>query len=168
VYGALARRPDLVRTWAADIAGLLHPDYVWHDMAQAWQTPDIGEQIVESMTSANADDRVNLYVGLGIPTDMAAELAAGLDAEMGRCILRLYRTGARPAGARLGDRLAATDLPPGLVIDAEHDPYVGSALSVEVAGRLGAQVIHLDRGHWWMVDDITPVADALASFWSSH
>ena len=52
---------------------------------------------------------------------LANGLAGGLDAEMGRCILRLYRTGAQPAVGDLGARLAAMDLPPGLVIDADHD-----------------------------------------------
>jgi pimeloyl-ACP methyl ester carboxylesterase len=50
VYGTLARRPELVRTWTGDIAGILHSDYVWHDMAQAWQTPEIGEQVVAGIT----------------------------------------------------------------------------------------------------------------------
>jgi pimeloyl-ACP methyl ester carboxylesterase len=96
-------------------------------------------------------------------------LAVGLDAEMGRCVLRLYRTGAQPAVGQLGDRLAAMELPPGLVIDAEHDAYINSEQSNEIAQRLGAEVLRLDgRSHWWMVADIDPVADALVAFWSSH
>ncbi len=76
VYGALSRRPDLVRTWTGDIAGVLHADYVWHDMAQAWQTPDVGEQVIAGMTASTAADKVALFVGLGLPDDIAAELAA--------------------------------------------------------------------------------------------
>jgi len=169
VYGALAKRPDLVRTWIGDIAGILHADYTWHDMAQAWQTPDIGEQVVAGMTEATSDDKLALFVGLGLPDDIATALADGLDAEMGRCVLRLYRTGAQPAVGQLGDRLAAMDLPPGLIVDAEFDAYVSSELSNDVAERLGAEVLRLDgRGHWWMVADIDPVADALTTFWSAH
>jgi len=169
VYGALARRPDLVRTWAGDIAGILHTDYVWHDMAQAWQTADVGEEAVAGFTTASPDERTALFVGLGLPDDIAAQLAAALDDEMGRCILRLYRTGAQPAVGRLGDRLAAMDLPSGLVIDPELDIYIDTGLSNEIAQRLGTEVLRLDgRGHWWMVADIGPVADALVSFWSSH
>jgi pimeloyl-ACP methyl ester carboxylesterase len=169
VYGALSRRPDLVRTWTGDIAGVLHRDYVWHDMAQAWQTPDIGEQVIAGMTEASADDKVALFTGLGLPTDLASELAAGLNAEMGRCILRLYRTGAQPAVGELGARLAAMELPPGLVIDAELDVYIPSELSNDIARQLGADVLHLnERGHWWMVDDVDPVADSLVAFWSAH
>jgi pimeloyl-ACP methyl ester carboxylesterase len=61
------------------------------------------------------------------------------------------------------------ELPPGLIVDAVHDPYIPTDLSNEVAVRLGTEVLRLDgRGHWWMVDDVDPVADALVSFWSSH
>jgi pimeloyl-ACP methyl ester carboxylesterase len=169
VYGALARRPDLVRTWIGDIAGVLHSDYVWHDLAQAWQTPDVGEQVVAGFTESSLEDRTALFVGLGLPDAIASELARGLDAEMGRCILRLYRTGAQPAVGQLGDRLAAMELPPGLIVDAVDDAYVASAVSNAVAERLGTEVLRLDgRGHWWMVDDVDPVADALVTFWSSH
>ena len=169
VYGALSRRPDLVRTWAGDIAGVLHRDYVWHDMAQAWQTPDVGEQVIDGMTAADPADKVALYEGLGLASPMAEQLASALNADMGRCVLRLYRTGAQPATGELGDRLATMDLPPGLVIDAELDAYVSSALGTAVAERLGAEALRLEgRGHWWMVDDVGPVADALVSFWSAH
>jgi pimeloyl-ACP methyl ester carboxylesterase len=169
VYGALARRPDLVRTWAGDIAGAIHRDYVWHDMAQAWQTPDVGEQVIAGMTTASADDKVALFTGLGLPTDLASELAAGLNAEMGRCVLRLYRTGAQPAVGELGARLALTELPPGLVIDAELDVYIPSELSNDVARQLGVEVLRLDgRSHWWMADDVGGIADQLIAFWSAH
>ena len=39
VFSVLAHRPELVRSWATDCVGLLHPDYVWHDAALGWQTP---------------------------------------------------------------------------------------------------------------------------------
>ena len=169
VYGALTRRSDLVRTWTGDIAGVLHADYVWHDLAQAWQTPEIGEQVVAGFTGSSLDERTALFVGLGLPDDIASQLAAGLDDEMGRCILRLYRTGAQPAVGQVGDRLGALELPPGLVVDAELDEYIPSDLSNAVAERLSAEVLRLEgRGHWWMVDDVAPVADALCAFWSSH
>ena len=61
------------------------------------------------------------------------------------------------------------ELPPGLVIDAELDVYIPSELSNDIARQLGAEVLRLDgRGHWWMVDDIDPVADSLLAFWSAH
>ena len=104
VYGALSRRPDLVRTWAGDIAGVIHRDYVWHDMAQAWQTPGVGEQVVGGMVSSTHADKVTLFEGLGLPPAIADDLATGLDG----------------------------------------------------------------RGHWWMIDDIAPVADSLVAFWNAN
>ena len=41
VYGVLSEKPGIVRSWAADCAGLLHADYQWHDMAQGWQAPEL-------------------------------------------------------------------------------------------------------------------------------
>jgi pimeloyl-ACP methyl ester carboxylesterase len=169
VFGALDRRPDLVRTWVADIAGILQPEYVWHDMAQAWQTPEIGEQVIDGMVTMDQAAKTDLFVGLGLPEGIAAELAAAVNADMGRAILRLYRTGAQPACGELGDRLAASNLPPGLIVSAEHDAYVAADLSEAAARRVGAEVLRLDgRGHWWMVHDVDPVADALVAFWSAH
>ena len=39
VVTAMMHRPELVRSWASDAVGLFDPDYVWHDLAQVWQTP---------------------------------------------------------------------------------------------------------------------------------
>lgn len=39
VVNAMMHRPELVRSWASDAVGLFDPDYVWHDLAQVWQTP---------------------------------------------------------------------------------------------------------------------------------
>ena len=35
-------RPDLLRTWVSDLLGCFDPDYVWHPLAQGWQTPGGG------------------------------------------------------------------------------------------------------------------------------
>src|SRR5690606_29162277 len=78
VYAAVAARPDLVRSWAADCAGLLHPDYVWHDAAQVWQTPDVGEQVAAAMIGL-PPDAVTTW---GAPAELAPALAAGIDATM--------------------------------------------------------------------------------------
>ena len=169
LYGALDLRPDLIRTWAADIAGVLHREYVWHDLAQAWQTTDIGEQAMAGMVDSTVSDKTALFESLGLPNDIAAEVADWLNDDMGRCVLRLYRTGAQPAVGDLGERLVGADLPPGLVIDAELDAYIPSDQSNEIATLLGAEVLRLDgRGHWWMVDDVGAIADSLIDFWSRH
>ena len=169
LYGALDRRPDLLRTWAGDIAGVLHRDYVWHDMAQAWQTPEIGEQAVAGMVDSTVEDKAALFQSLGFPTDMAAEVAPWLNEDMARAVLRLYRTGAQPAVGDLGARLVTADLPPGLVIDAHLDVYVPPELTRDIAAQLQVPTLPLeDRGHWWMVEDVGGIADSLIDFWSAH
>ncbi|NLD75067.1 MAG: alpha/beta fold hydrolase, partial [Acidimicrobiales bacterium] len=47
-YRIATAHGDLVRSWAADVATIVHPDQVWHDFAQIWQTPDEGEAFIES------------------------------------------------------------------------------------------------------------------------
>ena len=38
VQRVVSLRPDLIRTWACG-NGPVDTEYVWHDMAQQWQTP---------------------------------------------------------------------------------------------------------------------------------
>ena len=168
VYGLVADRPELLRSWAADVAGLMHADYVWHDAAQTWQQPEAGEAAIEMMTSLTDADRATAYGGLGLPDDVAASLAVAFDDEMGRCILALYRAATTEALAEIADRLAARTHSNGLIIDPSDDPYVASALAAPVAERLGAGMLPLDgQGHWWMVSDPDGAAAGLIDFWNS-
>ena len=170
VSGVVLTRPDLVRTWCIDVGGLLHPDYVWHEMAQLWQTPEVGEETVAAMTDTSADERVEMFVGLGLTEDIARSVASGVDAEMGRCILGLYRDAAQPAMSDLGADLATMRTRPGHVLIAENDGYVGTEdMARDTATRAGAGVTLLaDVGHWWMVEGPGPGAAALNSFWASE
>ncbi len=168
VFGLVAAHPDLVRSFAADCAGLLHPAYDWHDAAKVWQTPGDGEANVETMVGLTADDRTNAYLGLGLSPEIARSMAEGFDAAMGACILTLYRAAVQPALAQLGDRLAAVARPPGLVIDATADAYVGSDLAADVVERLDAEHLQLvGQGHWWMVSEPAAAAAGLAAFWAT-
>lgn len=166
VYGLAVTRPDLIRSWAADVAGLIHPDYTWHDMAQAWQQPEVGEQVIEMMVGQPTDDRRASFEALGLPTEIAGPMAEAVDEDMGRCILGLYRNAIPPFGAELGAALRSAEPRPGLVIDATDDPYVASELGREVAAGLGAGVLTLEgEGHWWMTSAPVAAADGLVEFW---
>jgi pimeloyl-ACP methyl ester carboxylesterase len=169
VFGLLAAHPGLIRSWACDCAGLMHPDYQWHDMAQIWQTPDAGEDAVAGMAALPTDERQVMYEGLGMTSEIALDLAeAAANPEMGRCILGLYRDGAQPALSELGQKLFNSNLPPGLVIDATGDAYVSSSLAVEAVPLFKAQHLQLvDEGHWWMISAPEQAAAGLASFWKS-
>ena len=54
VVNAMMHRPELVRSWASDAVGLFDPDYVWHDLAQVWQTPGEGEELVKPCSGAQS------------------------------------------------------------------------------------------------------------------
>lgn len=71
------RHPELVRSWVSDILGIYDPDYVWHDMARVWQTPGDGEGLVNAMLGGTVGKRAERVASLGIPADIAAELAEG-------------------------------------------------------------------------------------------
>lgn len=169
VYGAIARRPNLFRTWAADCSGLLHPDYVWHDAAQSWQTPGVGEEAVGLLAHMETTDLAAVLVSLGMTQAIAAEVATHVNAEMGRCILALYRSAVQPAMRDLGARLSTIDLPHGAVIIPTADTYPGTpAMAKDVAHSLRATTIELaDRGHWWMIEDPATAAQRLIDFWNS-
>ncbi len=167
VFGLLEVRPDLVRSWACDCIGLIHPDYVWHDMAQLWQTPGVGEEIVSSMRTAPREEIVAMMTTSGMSAIAASDVADSLDG-IADCILPLYRSGAQPTVSNLGLALSSMDLPPGLAIDPSEDPYVGPAgRAAEMALRLGARHVPFDgAGHWWMCERPTEAAVVLTEFWA--
>lgn len=166
VFGLLAVSPHLVRSWACDCLGLVHPDYVWHEMAQLWQTPDVGEQVVSTMMSHTNEERSSMMTDLGMNKFAAADVADSFDS-MAECILPLYRSAAQPVMANLGRTLCDLDLPPGLVIDPSDDPYVGpTGRALEMAVQLGAQHRPLvGVGHWWMCQGAATAAQLLVDFW---
>jgi len=169
LLGVLDGDAHLVRTWATDCAGMLHPEYQWHDAALAWQTPGVGEEIVAAMAAMDPADLAAGLAASGMGTDAAAAVAAAINDDMGRCVLALYRSAAQPYLADLGERMfASPPAPPGLVIIATDDPYAGTPeMAAEVAERLGADTVTLaGRGHWWMTGDTDEAADALVAHWA--
>ena len=170
VIAAVLERPDLIRSWAVDVAGLVHPDYVWHDMAQVWQTPEAGEEAVaEMLTRRTLEEKTAAFTEIGMTPEIAAKVAEAGNEEMARCILTLYRSAAQPAMAEYGADLSAAKENPGLVIVAEEDHYVGGeAMSRHSAERMGASVAVLSGvGHWWMIQDPKAGAEMLNNFWKT-
>lgn len=167
VLNVVMHRPELVRSWASDVVGLFDPDYVWHDLAQVWQTPDDGEQLVDTMLGGTVQDRAAQMAALGIPMDIATSIAAAQGPEMGRAILSLYRSARQPAMAEAGRALENAAARPGLSLLATEDPYIGSdEIRRRAADRAGAHTAALDGlGHWWMVQDPDRGAAALTRFW---
>lgn len=169
VVNLVMHRPELVRSWASDVVGLFDPDYVWHDMAQIWQTPGDGEQLVDTMFGGTVGDRTEQMASLGIPRNIAESIAAAQGPEMGRAILLLYRSARQPAIAEASRTLENAAARPGLSLLATDDPYVGSdEIRQRAAERAGARTEVLDGlGHWWMVQDPARGAAALTHFWDT-
>jgi len=159
-------RPDLIRSWATDIAGCFDPEYVWHDAAQAWQTPETGEQLIAQMVATPEAQFAQQFEGLGMSKDVAERVAGAINEDMGRCILALYRSAAQPAMSGWGAELANARQRPGLVIIPTEDSYTGGeALARRSAQRAGAQVALLSGlGHWWMCQDPKRGALVLGEF----
>jgi len=140
---------------------------VWHGLAQVWQTPGEGEDMVETFLGGTVEERAAAYALGGMPVGVGAEIAAGQDPDLGRAILLVYRSAAQPALAEAGRDLENAAARPGLSVVATEDTYVGSVeIRRRAAERAGARTEVLDGlGHWWMVEDPTRGAAVLNRFW---
>jgi pimeloyl-ACP methyl ester carboxylesterase len=169
VLNAVMTRPDLVRSWVSDSIGMFDPDYVWHELAQRWQTPGVGEADVAARFGAPVEKRVATLVERGMSEAVAAQVAQGQDEAMGRAVLALYASAAQPVMAELGRALERAAQRPGLALFATQDHVVGTVEQRRrAARRAGARVETLDGlGHWWMTHDPGRGARALTGFWAS-
>jgi len=135
----------LIRSWTSDILGCFDADYVWHDMARAWQTPRIGEQAVAQMLSPPVEAQIQRYESMGMTSVIAQKVVAGTNKDMGRAILALYRSAAQPVMRDLGVRLPRASAKPGLALIATEDSYCGGEkLARRSAERAGAAVTVLE------------------------
>jgi pimeloyl-ACP methyl ester carboxylesterase len=161
-------RPELLRSWAADSLGIFDVDYEWHDMAQVWQTPGAGEEMVAGMIALTREERVVTFAALDMGP-AAEDVADALDDEMGDAILVLYRSMAQPAMSSYArENLARAASRPGLALAPSEDPYTGGLDATRRAAVVaGAHPAVLDGiGHWWMITHPSEGASALRSFWS--
>jgi pimeloyl-ACP methyl ester carboxylesterase len=160
VYRAVSLEPKLVRSWAGGGAPL-DPDYVWHDMAQAWQKPGVGEQVMSQITP---EAMAPGLMAQGQPKAVAEESARAIDATMKACILSLYRSATNVGTEWFPDLARVTA--PGLVIFGERDPYVNPMFGEKLAKNTRAKFVLIrDCGHWWEAERPREVANALEAFW---
>lgn len=158
-------RPDLVRTWMTDSAGVADPDYVWHDIAKIWQTPGEGESFMDGWLALPQDLKVATFSGVAA-TDPVLAMADAIDGRMTDAVLMLYRS-ALAVHEEWGPAFA--DIPkPGAVLVANDDPFLEPTRARRSAERAGARLLELDgQGHWWMLGDPTGAARLLDDFWAS-
>jgi pimeloyl-ACP methyl ester carboxylesterase len=153
--------PTLIRTWAVGGAPL-DPEYEWHKVAKLWQTPEVGEQVMEKLTP---ETLVPGLAAAGVPAEDAGEAARHVDAMMKRSILALYRSGVRVGAewehglTRVGGR--------GLVLWGADDPYAAPVFGSRLASRTGARfVTYAGCGHWWQLERPGEVAKELEALWA--
>jgi pimeloyl-ACP methyl ester carboxylesterase len=160
VQRIVSLRPDLVRTWACG-NGPVDTEYVWHDMARQWQTPGVGEQMMEMITP---DAMAEGLAAAGVPLDAAEETARHIDATMKDAILRLYRSAIHVGAEWQPDVERVTK--PALIIWSKGDPYVDPRFGERLAARVRGELLLLDCGHWWPLERPDEVAAALERFWA--
>jgi pimeloyl-ACP methyl ester carboxylesterase len=162
VQRVVSLRPDLVRTWAAGAASV-DKTYVWHDMAVMWQTPEVGEQVMEAMTP----EALAMTLGEQVGEARAAEMARHVDETMKTSILRLYRSATSHEDWHDDvDRVLPTR--PGVVFWGAQDPFVTRDYGERLAQRTHARLVMFeDAGHWWPVQKPAEVARELEELWAA-
>lgn len=166
-YRVATTRGDLLRSWAADVANVMHPRYTWHDFAQLWQTEGAGEEFFASQAGVPAEDLAAGYEAMGVPAADTGVLVPLGDPVMASCIMDLYRSATPRIFDHWGAGLAPTSAP-GLVLHASDDSFGDEALSAEVAAMLGARQATLTGvGHWWALQDPDQAATTLNGFHAS-
>ena len=152
--------PERLRSWVlAD--GAVSDAFRWHDLAKQWQTPEVGEQIMELMTG---DPVVDALRDAGHPDPVGA--VTRIDDTMKSAVLALYRSAVHIAeewtpGPVAGER-------PALVFWGERDPYGPPEYGRAAATRAGAEFVLLDAGHWSLVERPDEAAATLERFWAAR
>jgi pimeloyl-ACP methyl ester carboxylesterase len=160
VQRAVSLRPDLIRTWACG-NGPVDVEYVWHDVAQQWQTPEVGEQLMAMFTPEAMADGL---AAAGVPRAPAVETARYIDARMKDCILRLYRSAVHVGREWQADVEKVTR--PALILWGKDDPYVAPRFAERLAARVHGELFFFEGcGHWWPVERPAEAAAALQRFW---
>jgi pimeloyl-ACP methyl ester carboxylesterase len=157
-------RPELVRTLACG-SGVVDKEYVWHPMAQLWQTPESGEQMVDGWVAMPEAVRATAMEAGGVAPELARLQSASIDARMGACILALYRS-AVTVGEEWEDAVSAMPRRPSLVLWGSDDPYCPTHFAERLAARVGAELLVFDGcSHWWPWDRAAASAAALERLW---
>jgi pimeloyl-ACP methyl ester carboxylesterase len=163
-YRVAATRADLLRSWAADIANVMHPAYAWHDFAKIWQTTGEGEEFFARQESTPPEEIAPVFESMGVPHDKAVEMAGWSDTTMASCILDLYRS-ATPNPSASWHRDFGVTRAPGMVLWPSEDFFGDEVLSREFAETLGARHQTLDGlGHWWPLQSPATATRVLRDF----
>jgi len=165
-YRVATTAPEHLRSWAIDVANVVHADYQWHDFAKIWQTPGDGEAFFANRLDITVEESAAGLAAMGVGPDDAREMARSQDQTMADCILALYRSATPNIHADWG--------PPqpcevrGLVITPDEDPFADADMAAETAAALGASTATLvGAGHFWPYQAPEAAAELLTGFWDS-
>ena len=151
-------RPDLLRSFTLS-NGAVTDRFQWHDIAVQWQTPELGEQVMEAFTAETIGPGL---ASIGHPG--AEHAAASIDDRMKASILALYRS----ATDLPGDWAPTAAAPrPGLVLWGKDDPVGPPASGQRFCEATGARFVLLDGGHWAIVEQPKVSAAALEEHWAA-
>lgn len=159
-------RPDLLRSWASDAAGIADAGFEWHEFAKIWQTPGAGEEFWKQQLALGTAERAATFEALGVPPAEARDLVARIDQTMADSILALYRS-AVDVGREWAPAIAGIRTP-GMVVIPELDPFLKPDAAEKAAERIGARAARLPGlGHWWALQEPKRGADMLTEFWKT-
>jgi pimeloyl-ACP methyl ester carboxylesterase len=134
---------------------------VWHNVAQIWQTPGAGEELMSGFTAEAAVAVLAADTG----EEIAAQTAGRVDETMKSAILDLYRS-AVTVGAEWGPDLDGFDRP-SLALWGADDPYCGADFGQLMAKRLRSRLtVFESTGHWWPVQRAQESAAELERLWA--
>lgn len=160
VQRVAATNPELVRSWVlAD--GAVSDAFRWHELARQWQTPEVGEQIMELMVGDAVVDALR-EAGHPDPVDAVSHI----DDTMKAAVLSLYRSAVQIAEEWTPGPVAHER--PALVFWGERDPYGPPEYGRAAAAAAGAEFVALDAGHWSVVERPDVTARTLEALWTSR
>ena len=156
---------DRLRSWAADVANIFHPDTEWHRFAKIWQTPGEGERFFAQQAQIPLEDRATAFEAFSLSHDDARTVMSWADETMAGCILDLYRSATPNVYAHWPTPWGPTSSP-GMVLFPTADPFGDLNKSREVAAAFGARHESLEgAAHFWPLQAPDVGAAALTSFW---
>ena len=159
-------RPDLLRSWVSDAAGVGDVEFRWHEFAKIWQTPGAGEHFFTDQLKLSVEERATTFDGFGVPAKGARNLASHLDATMASCILDLYRSAVN-VGVEWAPAIREIRTP-GMVIVPSDDPFLAADGAERTARACNARLERFEGlGHWWPLQAPDHGAQALSGFWAS-
>jgi pimeloyl-ACP methyl ester carboxylesterase len=156
-----ALRPDLVRTWTG-VSGPIDPEYEPHPNAKAWETPGVGEAVMEQL---QPDVLIEQPVASAVPHEEAESSVQFIDNTMKDCILKLYRS-AKDVGVEWYPDLKNITCP-SLVVWGYQDSFLPYRFADRLAEATASEaVVKFRANHWVPLEKAAELARELEALWN--